>query len=88
MQNDDMKRRLSIWFVFVATCLLVVHAVVPHHHHNKYLAESEYLVAKTKCSPSARIIVCILSEGVASSTHGYSTQSLSATKHTLGTTGI
>ncbi len=30
-----MKHTISIWFTLIATCLLVAHAVVPHHHHNK-----------------------------------------------------
>ncbi len=30
-----MKSSISIWFLLIATCSLVAHAVVPHHHHNK-----------------------------------------------------
>lgn len=30
-----MKRKTSIFFVLIATCLLVAHAALPHHHHNK-----------------------------------------------------
>ena len=32
-----MKRALSIWFIMLANVLILAHAVIPHHHHNKVL---------------------------------------------------
>ena len=40
-------------------------ATPPVWGHTKNLAESEHLASNTKCSPSARMIVRVLSEGVA-----------------------
>ena len=33
-----MKRVLSIFFLLLANIAILVHAVVPHHHHNKVFA--------------------------------------------------
>jgi len=34
MDENSMKRIISIWFVALSSLVLLVHATVPHHHHD------------------------------------------------------